>query len=215
MVPASIVVRVASMAPRSNGHPGARLAVLASGTGTLLEAILEAGVQVCVVVADRQCRALEVAREAGVPAELVQRESFGTAFDRSAYTGRVIEVLQAHEVVAVAMAGFGTIFSADIFIAYRGRVLNTHPSLLPAFKGWHPVRDALAAGVRSTGMTVHIATESVDEGPVLAQQEVPVLADDSEETLHERIKSVERRLYPESIRRFLAELQADYQGGPL
>ena len=102
------------------------------------------------------------------------------------------------------MAGFGTILGADIFSVYPGRILNTHPALLPAFKGWHAVRDALAAGVKVTGCTVHIATEAVDEGPILAQEAVLVEPGDTEETLHERIKSVERRLYPETIRLFLA-----------
>ena len=101
------------------------------------------------------------------------------------------------------MAGFGTILGPDIFSVYPGRILNTHPALLPAFKGWHAVRDALAAGVKVTGCTVHVATEIVDEGPILAQEAVMVETDDTEATLHERIKEVERRLYPETIRRFL------------
>jgi phosphoribosylglycinamide formyltransferase-1 len=82
------------------------------------------------------------------------------------------------------------------------RILNTHPALLPAFKGWHAVRDALAAGVKITGCTVHVATLETDEGPILAQEAVEVLADDTEGTLHERIKTVERRLYPRTIREF-------------
>jgi phosphoribosylglycinamide formyltransferase-1 len=86
-------------------------------------------------------------------------------------------------------------------------VLNTHPALLPAFKGWHAVRDALGAGVKLTGTTVHIATEEVDAGPILAQEAVKVEPDDTEETLHERIKQVERRLYPETIRIFLKNME--------
>jgi phosphoribosylglycinamide formyltransferase-1 len=87
-----------------------------------------------------------------------------------------------------------------MFDAYEGRIINTHPALLPAFPGWHPVRDALAAGVQVTGVTVHIATLEVDAGPILAQESVPVLPGDDEETLHERIKGVERRLYPATIK---------------
>ena len=101
------------------------------------------------------------------------------------------------------MAGFGTVVP-DLPAAFPGRVLNSHPSLLPAFKGWHAVRDALEHGVKVTGTTIHIATAEVDEGPILAQETVEVLPDDTEETLHERIKQVERRLYP-AIRRFLEE----------
>jgi phosphoribosylglycinamide formyltransferase 1 len=104
------------------------------------------------------------------------------------------------------MAGFGTVLAAPIFDIYAGRMLNTHPALLPAFKGWHAVRDALAAGVKVTGTTIHVATEEVDAGPILAQEAVPVLTGDTEETLHERIKTVERRLYPETIRLFLEHI---------
>ena len=185
-----------------------RLAVLVSGSGTILEAMLAAGLEVAVVVADRPCRALEVARSAGLPVELVARASFGQGFDRDAYTALVVEVLRSHRADVVAMAGFGTILGPAIFTTFPSRILNTHPALLPAFKGWHAVRDALAAGVSVTGTTVHIATEDVDEGPVLAQEAVPVEPGDTEATLHERIKSVERRLYPETIRRFMEGLAA-------
>ena len=105
----------------------------------------------------------------------------------------------------VAMAGFGTIFDQPIHDAFPNAVVNTHPSLLPDFKGWHAVEDALAAGVKVTGCTVHLATLEVDEGPILAQEPVPVFPDDTVETLHERIKDVERRLYPEVLRSLLGE----------
>ena len=176
--------------------------VLASGTGSNLEAILEAGIAVVVVIADRPCRALEVAAEAGVAAELVERMSFGNDFDREAYTHQVVEALKRPDVELVVMAGFGTIIPA-VAGAYPGKVLNTHPALLPAFKGWHVVRDALEAGVKITGVTVHIATEEVDAGPILAQEAVSVLPGDTEETLHARIKDVERRLYPDTIRKVI------------
>jgi phosphoribosylglycinamide formyltransferase 1 len=180
-----------------------RIGVLASGTGTNLEAILAEGIPVEVVVVDRPCRSTEVAAAHGVPAVLVERTSFGKDFDRLAYTNQVIDVLEAHEVDLVVMAGFGTIFDKPMFDAYEGRILNTHPALLPAFAGWHAVRDALAAGVKVTGITVHVATLDVDAGPILAQEAVRVEPDDTEETLHERIKDVERRLYPATIRGIL------------
>jgi phosphoribosylglycinamide formyltransferase-1 len=91
-----------------------------------------------------------------------------------------------------------------MFDAFEGRIINTHPALLPAFPGWHAVRDALAAGVKVTGVTVHISTLEVDAGPIVAQEAVPVLPGDDEETLHERIKAVERRLYPTTIKQILA-----------
>jgi phosphoribosylglycinamide formyltransferase-1 len=182
-----------------------RLGVLASGTGTILSAMLEGGLSVQAVILDRPCPAADLAEDAGIPAEVVERESFGKSFDRNAYTHRVVDALKRHQVDVVAMAGFGTILGPDIFSVYPGRILNTHPALLPAFKGWHAVRDALSAGVKVTGCTVHIATEAVDEGPILAQEAVGVEPGDSEETLHERIKVVERRLYPETIRLFLQQ----------
>ncbi|HMK97891.1 MAG TPA: phosphoribosylglycinamide formyltransferase [Acidimicrobiales bacterium] len=188
------------------------LGVLASGSGTILEAVLAQGIEVNLVVADRPCRALEVATAARVPTELVLRDSFGAAFDRDSYTHRLIAVLEAHHVEVVAMAGFGTVLGAEIFACFPGRVLNTHPALLPAFKGWHAVRETLAAAVPVTGTTVHVATEEVDDGPILAQREVPVLPGDTEATLHERIKSVERQLYPETIRNFISQLQQQREG---
>jgi len=180
-----------------------RIGVLASGTGTNLEAILAEDIPVAVVVVDRPCRSTEVAAAHGVPAVLVERTSFGKDFDRLAYTNQVIDVLEAHGVDLVVMAGFGTIFEKTMFDAYEGRILNTHPALLPAFPGWHAVRDALAAGVKVTGITVHIATLDVDAGPILAQEAVRVEPDDTEETLHERIKQVERRLFPATIKSIL------------
>jgi phosphoribosylglycinamide formyltransferase-1 len=173
--------------------------VLASGAGTILEALLKAGVPVTVVVADRPCRALEVARVAGRPAELVRRDSFGQSFDRLGYTRRLVDVLAAREADLVALAGFLTILERPILDAWPGRVLNTHPSLLPAFPGAHAVADALAAGVKVSGCTIHVAGPEVDAGPILAQEAVPVFPEDSEESLHERIKVVERRLYPATI----------------
>ena len=182
-----------------------RLGVLASGTGTILSAVLDAGLATAAVILDRPCAAAGLATAAGVPVEIVERESYGPGFDRDAYTHRVIDSLKRHQIDVIAMAGFGTILAPEVFSVYPGRILNTHPALLPAFKGWHAVRDTLAAGVKVAGCTVHLATEVVDEGPILAQEAVPVLPGDTEDSLHERIKVVERRLYPETIRLFLQD----------
>jgi len=173
--------------------------VLASGTGTILQAILDADLPVGVVVVDRPCPATGRAMDAAVPVELVERTSFGPEFDRVAYTHRVVDALKRHEIDLVAMAGFGTILAEPIHEAFAGQIVNTHPSLLPAFKGWHAVEDALAAGVKVTGWTAHLATLEVDEGPILAQEAVDVRADDTVETLHERVKEVERRRYPQVL----------------
>jgi phosphoribosylglycinamide formyltransferase-1 len=178
------------------------LGVLVSGTGTILEAMVDAALPIAVVVADRSCRALEIADRAGLAVELVERTSFGAAFDRDAYTAELVAALAKHDVDLVAMAGFGTIVPR-IVEAHPDRVLNTHPSLLPAFPGWHAVRQALDHGVKVTGCTVHLVTAEVDAGRILAQEAVPVLPDDTEDSLHERIKAVERRIYPQTIKELL------------
>jgi len=186
-----------------------RVAVLASGSGTILQAMLDAGVPVTTVLVDRPCRALEVARSAGVEAEQVDRRAwggFGPAFDRRAFTEEVTRALELRAPDLVAMSGFGTVLDEPVHAAFPGRILNTHPALLPAFPGWHGVEDALAAGVTLTGCTVHIAKLEMDAGPVLAQETVPVLVGDTADTLHERIKKVERRLYPATIHAALAQL---------
>ena len=177
-----------------------RLAVLASGTGSILDAMVDAGLPVNLVVTDRPCLAVQRAAARGIRATIVGRGSFGDDFDRDAYTRRLVEVLVAADIGLVAMAGFGTVLAQPAYDTFAGRILNTHPALLPAFPGWHAVEDALAHGVRVTGCTVHMATLEVDSGPILAQEAVPVLLDDDVESLHERIKTVERRLYPETIR---------------
>ncbi len=192
-----------------------RVAVLVSGTGSILEAMAAAGVPVTLVVADRPCRGLEVAPTLGADAVLVDRQrhgGFGSGFDRPGYTTELTGVLTSHAPDLVAMAGFGTVLGQPVHDAFGGRILNTHPALLPAFPGWHAVEDALAAGVAVTGCTVHLATLAMDEGPVLAQEEVPVRPDDTVATLHERIKTVERRLYPATVLAALDDLAA---GRPL
>jgi phosphoribosylglycinamide formyltransferase 1 len=188
-----------------------RLAVLVSGSGTILEAMFAAGLPVSVVLSDRPCPALALAERHGVAVELVDRAGFGgfgPQFDRDGFTATVAATLVAHQVDLVAMAGFGTVMTAAVHRAYPERILNTHPALLPSFPGWHGVRDALAAGVSETGCTVHLATVEMDAGPILAQEVVPVLPGDTEETLHERIKVAERALYPATVAWALAELAA-------
>jgi phosphoribosylglycinamide formyltransferase-1 len=152
-----------------------------------------------------------MAREHGAADELIDRKSYGgygPDFDRQGFTATVSATLVAHQVDLVAMAGFGTVMTQAVHSAFPGRILNTHPALLPLFPGWHGVRDALAAGVTETGCTVHLATLEMDEGPILAQGVVPVLPEDTEESLHERIKVVERSLYPATVAWALGELEA-------
>ncbi|MES2014368.1 MAG: phosphoribosylglycinamide formyltransferase [Patescibacteria group bacterium] len=180
------------------------IAVFVSGTGSNFEAILAENVPIALVVADRPCRAIDVAKEAGIPTELVERKDFGDSFDRLAYTNHILETLRAHHIDFIAMAGFMTILADSLFAEYGGRILNTHPSLLPLFKGDRAVKDALEAGAKESGCTIHIATAELDAGPILAQAKVPVLAGDTVETLHERIKTEERKLYPEVLKQILS-----------
>ena len=178
-----------------------RLAVFVSGTGTLLEAMINR-LPIELVLADRECRGLEIAKAAGIPTELVRRK-FNKSFDRKAFTIRVGVFLNQYGIDFVAMAGFMTVLDPVIFNRYEGKILNTHPALLPSFKGDNAVADALAYGVKVTGCTIHVATEKLDEGRIIKQTAVPVLDGDTKETLHERIKQVERRLYPLAIKEFL------------
>ena len=175
------------------------LAVLVSGTGSILDAMIEAGLPVDLVVSDRPCTAVTRAADHDVEAIVVHRSSFGDDFNRDGYSALLADRLSERSVALVAMAGFGTVLSRPFYAGFAGRVLNTHPALLPAFPGWHGVRDALAAGVDVTGCTVHQATLEVDAGPILAQEEVKVRPDDDETSLHERIKVVERRLYVDTL----------------
>src|SRR5437867_9195391 len=185
---------------------GVKLGVLASGSGTNLQAIIDAGLPVTVVVTDRPgVAALDRAAAAGIPTVVVDRAAYLP--DRVAFTDAIVEALTAHGVDLVAMAGFMTVLAEPMFAAFPGQVINTHPSLLPSFRGAHAVADALAAGVKVTGCTIHVATLSVDDGPILAQESVPVLAGDDEDALHDRIKAVEHRLYPQVLGRLVTELR--------
>jgi phosphoribosylglycinamide formyltransferase-1 len=176
--------------------------------------MLDQDLPIAVVLADRPCGALGIAEAAGIAVELVERSSYGADFDRVAYTHRVLDALQRHQTDLIAMAGFGTILSKPIHDAFPDRIVNTHPALLPAFKGWHAVDEALASGVKVTGCTVHLARLEVDDGPILAQEAVPVLPGDTVDTLHERIKEVERRIYPEVLRALIAEPTSPAEESP-
>lgn len=191
----------------ASGERAQRVAVLASGTGSILEALLHAGIEICAVITDRPCRAEEVANSAGLEVLRVERKDFGKGFDRDAYSAKVAHALRACDPDLVAMAGFATVLTAPVHDAFPGCILNTHPSLLPLFKGWHAVADALAARALVTGCTVHVATLEVDEGPILAQEEVAVIDGDTVETLHARIKAVERVLYPDTIKSVLGQMR--------
>jgi phosphoribosylglycinamide formyltransferase-1 len=170
--------------------------VLASGTGSLLACLLEAAVgdypaRVVAVGTDRDCTALDIAAAASVPTFTVR---LGEYSDRAAWDAAITEATAAHEPDLVVSAGFMKILGVQFLSRFLGRVVNTHPALLPAFPGAHAVAEALAYGVKVTGCSVHLVDAGTDTGPLLAQQAVAVLDDDDEASLHERIKVVERRL---------------------
>jgi len=183
--------------------------VLASGSGTTLQALLDAagdpayGAQVVAVGSDKPAaRALERARAAGVEAFAV---AVAECPDRAAWNAALADAVAAHAPDLVVCAGFMRILSADFLARFPARVVNTHPALLPSFPGAHAVADALAYGVRVSGVTVHLVDEGVDTGPVVAQAAVPVHADDDEAALQSRIQDVERPLYVEAVGRLARE----------
>jgi phosphoribosylglycinamide formyltransferase 1 len=180
-----------------------RVVVLASGGGSNLQALLdaaaapEAGFRVVLVVSDRpDAGALRRARRAGVDTAVLVPADHQ---DRPAFDRALRELVAGARPDVVCLAGFMRILDPAFVDAFPERIVNTHPSLLPAFRGAHAVRDALAYGVKVTGCTVHLVDEQVDHGPVLLQAAVPVEPGDDEATLHERIKRQEHRLLPQAV----------------
>jgi phosphoribosylglycinamide formyltransferase-1 len=170
--------------------------VLASGAGSLLKSLLNAAVddfpaRIVAVGVDRECPATEIAASASVPSYTVR---LGDHPDRASWDAAVTEATAAHEPDLIVSAGFMKILGPHFLSRYIGRIINTHPALLPAFPGAHAVPEALDYGVKVTGCSVHLVDAGTDTGPLLAQEPVPVLDDDDVTTLHERIKVVERRL---------------------
>jgi phosphoribosylglycinamide formyltransferase-1 len=180
-----------------------RLGVLASGSGSNLQAILDgcASRRIPAEVAAVVCnipgaRALQRAEAAGVPAVLLPH---GKSASREDYDRQLVETLARHRVELVCLAGFMRLITPVLLRAFENTILNIHPSLLPAFPGLHAVRQALAAGVRVSGCTVHVVDEGTDSGPIVIQAAVPVLEGDTEETLSARILVQEHRCYPRAI----------------
>jgi phosphoribosylglycinamide formyltransferase-1 len=181
-----------------------RVAVLASGSGTNLQALLDdpaVGRAVALVVSDRaEAKALDRARSSGIRAIHLDPKRHPSPGDHDA---ALLSLLRDEAIDVVCLAGYMRILGPELVRAFWGRMLNIHPSLLPAFPGANAVRDALAWGVKVTGCTVHLVDEEVDHGPIVAQEPVLVLEDDDEETLHARIQEVEHRLYPAAVRALL------------
>jgi phosphoribosylglycinamide formyltransferase-1 len=191
-----------------SGTEPLRVAVLASGRGSNLQAILDATAEpafparVVVVISDRDTApALQRAARRGVPALVLRPKDYA---DSAAYDVALLDLLRKHDVGLVCLAGFMRILGAAVVRACARRILNVHPSLLPAFPGLAAQRQALDHGVKIAGATVHFVDEGVDTGPIVLQASVPVLGDDTEASLSARILTEEHRLYPEAIRLFAA-----------
>ena len=190
----------------------ARVAVLASGGGTNLQALLDdpvVGPALALVISDRkEAKALDRARSAGIRAVHVDPVAHPTP---RAHDAELVSVLASEGIDIVCLAGYMRILGPVVVRRHWGRVLNVHPSLLPAFPGAHAIEDALAWGVKLTGCTVHLVDEEVDHGPIVAQEAVPVLDGDDPTTLHARIREVEHRLYPQAVRA-LGERRVQVEG---
>jgi len=185
--------------------PKTRLGILGSGKGSNMVAIAEAcasgqfPLEIALVLSDvEHSGILARARERGLPAQFIAPGKFRTKLDEEAER-QYVQALQAARVELVALAGFMRILKGDFLRAFPQRVVNIHPSVLPAFPGLESWRQALDYGVKVTGCTVHLADPGIDTGPILAQQTVPVLDDDIPATLHERIQQAERVLYPATL----------------
>lgn len=186
---------------------GRTLGVLISGRGTNLQAIIDAiasgglDARIAVVVSNRpDAPGLARAQAAGIETLVIDHRDTARFPTREAYDREVVRALKARGVELVCLAGFMRLLSPEFIRAYPNRILNIHPSLLPAFPGLDAQRRAWEHGVKVTGATVHLVTEELDAGPIVVQEAVPVHEDDTPETLAARILTVEHRLYPEAIR---------------
>ena len=181
----------------------ARIVVLISGAGSIMKSLVEAadapdyGARVAAVISDRPLAdGLVAAAAAGVPTAVVAPADFA---DRATWDEALARTVSTFEPDLVVCAGFMRLLGAPMLTQFAGRIVNAHPALLPAFPGAHAVRDALAEGVKVTGCTVMLVDEGVDSGPILAQEAVTVREDDTEASLHERIKAVERRVVVDTV----------------
>lgn len=186
----------------------ANIAVFCSGNGSNFEAIVRAerakklGAKVTLMVCDRpEAYAIARANKLHIPYVLIPPKLFSS---KEEYERALVKVLRNQNISLIALAGFMRILTPYLIHEFKGRILNVHPSLLPAFKGAHAIRDAFEAGVKETGVTVHQVTEELDSGPILAQEKVLVAAEDTLESLEEKVHALEHQLYPATIRRYVS-----------
>lgn len=181
-----------------------RVAVLISGSGSNLQALIDAAshtdypAEIMVVVSNKDdAYGLERARQAGIRTEVLRHKAYPT---REAYDEAMHTLLESYSIDIVCLAGFMRILSEDFVEKWNGRMLNIHPSLLPAYRGLHTHERALADGAKTAGCTVHYVVPELDAGPIILQAEVPVMADDTPETLAARVLQQEHRIYPAALR---------------
>lgn len=177
-----------------------RVAVFASGNGTNLQAIIDANITSAEIVLvfsnNPDAYALERAAKHGIPTEVLDHRNFSS---REEYDREILRVIEPYEVELIALAGYMRILSPLFVRAYKNRIINIHPALLPSFPGIHAARQALEAGVKYTGVTIHFVDDGVDTGPIILQSVVHVHDDDTEDSLLERIHAEEHKIYPEAI----------------
>lgn len=189
----------------------ARIAVLVSGSGTNLQALLDDPVirpRIALVLSDRPgVRSIDRAHDAGIESAVIEPEGFP---DRSDFERAVLELLEDRRIDTLVSAGYMRLLGKPVLDVYEGRWLNVHPALLPSFPGMHGVRDALAYGVKVTGVTVFVVDEGVDTGPIVAQEVVEVFPGDDWDSLEARIHAAEHRQLPAAVRALIeGRLQVD------
>ncbi len=192
-----------------------RLVILVSGSGTNLQAIIDAcesgevPADVTIVISNvSDAYALERARKHNIKAVFVNKSGFKSRTD---YDRELISILRENEIDLVILAGYMLLVGPEFVRAFEGKIMNIHPALLPSFPGTHSVKDALDYGVKVSGVTVHFVDEGLDTGPIIFQEAVPVVENDTVETLHNRIHQAEYRIYPEAIKLF-AERRLKIEG---
>lgn len=187
-----------------------KAAVFASGTGSNFEAIMNTKDLPCDIVylvCDKENAAvIEKAQALGVAVFVFSPKQYNQKAD---YEAEIVEVLRKHDVEWIFLAGYMRLAGATLLEAYEGKIINIHPSLLPAFPGIDAIGQAFNAGVEETGVTVHFIDEGMDTGPIIEQEAVPIRQDDTKETLQKRIQEVEHRLYPKVIKKLLEETQKE------
>jgi len=188
-----------------------KLVVFCSGYGSNFQAIIDAvkkkkiKAKITLMVCDQpKAFAIERAKKAKIPLVVLSPRLFKT---RESYEKLLVTILKAQAIDLVILAGFMRILSPYFLKAYNKRILNIHPSFLPAFKGGHAIADAFQAGVRETGVTVHVVTQKVDSGPIVIQRAVKILKNDTLESLETRIHKVEHALYPQAINQYIQQIR--------